>query len=85
MNRLKFIILIVLSTALMGSAFSVIKMGDIYASPLMFAAIRFILAGLLLAFIVGIARMPHPKHLSEWLAVAVTDFFKPQGSLQLFF
>jgi probable blue pigment (indigoidine) exporter len=79
MNRLKFIILIVLSTALMGSAFSVIKMGDIYASPLMFAAIRFILAGLLLAFFVGIMRMPHPKHLKEWLAVAVIGLFQTTG------
>jgi drug/metabolite transporter (DMT)-like permease len=79
MNRLKFIVLIILSTALMGSAFSVIKMGDIYASPLMFAAIRFILAGLLLAFFVGIMRMPHPKNLREWLYVAVIGFFQTTG------
>ncbi|MHB8232185.1 MAG: DMT family transporter [bacterium] len=79
MNRWKFIVLIILSTALMGSAFSVIKMGDIYASPLMFAAIRFILAGLLLVFIVGIARMPHPRHLSEWLAVAIIGLFQTTG------
>jgi drug/metabolite transporter (DMT)-like permease len=79
MNRLKFIILIVLSTALMGSAFSVIKMGDMYASPLMFAAIRFILAGLLLSFIVGFMRMPHPKHSSEWFYVALIGFFQTTG------
>ncbi len=78
-NRLKFIILIILSTALMGSAFSVIKMGDMYASPLLFAAIRFILAGLLLAFIVVIMRMPHPKHLREWFYVAVIGFFQTTG------
>ena len=79
MNRLKFIILIVLTTALMGSAFSVSKMGEVYASPLMFAAIRFILAGLLLAFIVGFMRMPHPKHSSEWFYVAVIGFFQTTG------
>ena len=79
MNRWKFITLIILSTALMGSAFSVIKMGDIYASPLLFAAIRFILAGLLLAFIVRIMRMPHPKHPSEWFKVALIGFFQTTG------
>ena len=79
MNRWKFITLIILSTALMGSAFSVIKMGDIYASPLLFAAIRFILAGLLLAFIVIIMRMPHPKHPSEWFKVALIGFFQTTG------
>ena len=79
MNRLKFIILVILSTALMGSAFSVIKMGDIYATPLLFAAIRFILAGLLLSFIVGVMKMPHPKHLGEWLKVAVIGFFQTTG------
>jgi drug/metabolite transporter (DMT)-like permease len=63
----------------MGSAFSVIKMGDMYASPLMFAAIRFILAGLLLSLIVGLMRMPHPKHSSEWFYVALIGFFQTTG------
>lgn len=79
MNRWKFIMMVVLSTALMGSAFSVIKMGNMYASPLLFAAIRFILAGLLLSFIVVIMRMPHPKYLGEWFKVALIGFLQTTG------
>ena len=49
MNSYKFIALLVLTTFFMGSSFAVVKLGLSYASPLLLAALRFILAGILMA------------------------------------
>lgn len=45
MSASRFTLLIVVTTFLMGSSFAVVKIGLIYSSPLLLAALRFILAG----------------------------------------
>ena len=46
MNTFKFTLLILLTTFLMGSSFTVGKIGLSYSSPLLLAGLRFTLAGL---------------------------------------
>jgi len=52
MNNFKFITLLLITTFLMGSSFAIVKLGLPYASPLLLAALRFIVAGVLMAVIV---------------------------------
>ncbi|CAH0262852.1 hypothetical protein SRABI96_03476 [Peribacillus sp. Bi96] len=59
MNVYKFTLLILLTTFLMGSSFAVVKIGLSYSSPLLLAALRFTLAGLVMAMIVIFLKRPH--------------------------
>ena len=60
MNRIIFSLLVILTTGLMGSSFTIGKLGLAYSSPLLLVAMRFTLAGLIMATIVKILNKPHP-------------------------
>lgn len=79
MNRIVFGLLVVLTTALMGSSFAVGKMGLDYATPLLLVAIRFTIAGVLFALIVKLFKRPHPKEFVNWMWIVVIGFFQTAG------
>lgn len=76
MNKWLFGFFVVLTTSLMGSAFTIGKIGLAYATPIMLVALRFLLAGVIMAMIVKLLRIPHPKQLSDWLRIALIGFFQ---------
>ncbi|WP_301107584.1 DMT family transporter [Sporosarcina sp.] len=66
MNKFLFGFLVIVTTALMGSSFAVGKIGLEYSSPLLLVALRFTIAGVIMAIVVKILKKPHPKKLGEW-------------------
>lgn len=66
MNKLLFGFLVIVTTALMGSSFAVGKIGLEYSSPLLLVALRFTIAGAIMAVVVKILKKPHPKTFGEW-------------------
>lgn len=83
MNQLLFAVLVVITTSLMGSSFAIGKMGLEYVSPLLLVAIRFTLAGLLMALFV--VRREHPKILINWARVATIGLFQTAGVMGCIF
>ncbi|MBB4822783.1 drug/metabolite transporter (DMT)-like permease [Sporosarcina luteola] len=67
MKTIKFTVLTIFTTFLMGSSFAVVKMGLPYSSPLLLAALRFILAGIVMAVIVISMKRPHPTSRISWI------------------
>lgn len=64
MNRYTYILLVLLTTSLMGSSFAIGKIGLDYISPLMLTGLRFTIAGVLMAAIVH--RLPRPGTMTDW-------------------
>ncbi|MCM3786330.1 DMT family transporter [Neobacillus mesonae] len=85
MNRIVFLLLILLTTFLMGSSFTVGKIGLTYASPLLLAAVRFVLAGLLMALIVFCLKRPHPKTKKDWFKILAIGAFQTAGVMGCIF
>lgn len=85
MNTFKFTILILLTTFLMGSSFAVVKLGLPYSSPLLLAALRFTLAGLMMAVIVLILKRPHPTSIKSWIKILVIGAFQTAGVMGCIF
>lgn len=71
-----YFLLVILTTALMGSSFAIGKIGLQYASPLLLAGLRFFLAGAIMAIIVKILNKTHPTGKEKWGKVLLI------GSLQ---
>lgn len=71
-----YFLLIILTTALMGSSFAIGKIGLQYSSPLLLAGLRFLLAGVIMAILVKITNQPHPASKEQWSKVLII------GSLQ---
>ena len=76
MNKWLFGFLVVLTTSLMGSAFTIGKIGLAYATPIMLVAQRFLIAGIIMAIIVKCLRIAHPKQMSDWIKIALIGFFQ---------
>ncbi|MDW0117515.1 DMT family transporter [Sporosarcina thermotolerans] len=76
MNKWLFGFFVILTTSLMGSAFTIGKIGLIYATPIMLVALRFLIAGVIMAVIVKSLRIVHPKQLSDWIKIALIGFFQ---------
>lgn len=76
MNRIVFSLLVVITTALMGSSFAIGKLGLEYSSPLFLVALRFIVAGLIFTLIVKLLKRPHPKEIKNWMWIALIGFFQ---------
>lgn len=72
MNRYNYILLVILTTSLMGSSFTVGKIGLTYVSPLLPVGLRFMIAGLIMAMLV--IKKPHPKLPSDWGKILLMDF-----------
>ncbi|MFB7642439.1 DMT family transporter [Peribacillus butanolivorans] len=85
MNTFKFTLLILLTTFLMGSSFAVGKIGLSYSSPLLLAALRFTLAGLLMAVIVIALKRPHPESKRNWLKMLIIGTFQTAGVMGCIF
>lgn len=76
MNKFLYGFLVVLTTALMGSAFAIGKMGLAYFSPLLLVALRFIIAGVVMAGAVKAMKRPHPREKKQWMQIAAIGFFQ---------
>ena len=85
MKSIPFTLLILLTTFLMGSSFTVGKIGLMYSSPLLLAALRFILAGLILAGIVMVLKRPHPSSKENWLRLFIIGTFQTAGVMGCIF
>ncbi|OLN21740.1 EamA family transporter [Domibacillus antri] len=76
MNKFVFALLVILTTALMGSSFAVGKMGLAYFSPLLLVAFRFTIAGVVMAAAVKVWKRPHPETAKQWMQMAAVGFFQ---------
>ncbi|MET1178266.1 DMT family transporter [Peribacillus simplex] len=85
MNVYKFTLLILLTTFLMGSSFAVVKMGLPYSSPLLLAALRFTLAGSVMAMIVILLKRPHPNSRGDWIKMLIIGTFQTAGVMGCIF
>ncbi|MFC4402607.1 DMT family transporter [Gracilibacillus xinjiangensis] len=85
MNKALFIILIVITTSLMGSSFAIGKIGLNYISPLMLVGIRFTLAGLLMGIMVQLFKRNHPSNIREWARIMLIGLFQTTGVMGLIF
>ncbi len=77
MNRIFYGFLVLVTTILMGTSFTIGKVGLEYLSPLLLVGIRFILAGALMVLFV--IRRNHPKSISGWLQICAIGFFQTAG------
>jgi drug/metabolite transporter (DMT)-like permease len=85
MNKWLFGFLVVLTTSLMGSAFAIGKIGLVYATPIMLVALRFLIAGVIMAIIVKCLRISHPKQMADWIKIALIGFFQTAGVMGCIF
>lgn len=85
MNKWMFGILVVLTTSLMGSAFAIGKIGLDYATPILLVALRFLIAGIVMAIIVKCLKFPHPKKGADWAKIALIGFFQTAGVMGCIF
>lgn len=60
----------------MGSSFTIGKLGLAYSSPLLLVALRFTLAGIIMATIVKILNKPHPVKAIDWLWLVLIGLFQ---------
>ncbi|WP_107924418.1 DMT family transporter [Lysinibacillus parviboronicapiens] len=85
MNIFKFIALLLLTTFLMGSSFAIVKLGLPYSSPLLLAALRFILAGVIMSIIVILLKRPHPTTKENWFKIFTIGTFQTAGVMGCIF
>ncbi|UFJ39624.1 EamA family transporter [Brevibacillus humidisoli] len=83
MNPIMYMGLVLLTTSLMGSSFTVGKMGLAYMSPLLLAGCRFTLAGLLMA--VWVMKRPLPASAPDWARICLIGFFQTAGVMGCIF
>lgn len=78
-----FIVLVVVTTFLMGSSFTVGKIGLSYVSPLLLVGLRFTIAGILMAVLVR--KKPLPAKLADWGRVFVIGLMQTAGVMGCIF
>lgn len=83
MNKVIYALLVILTTALMGSSFTIGKIGLNYISPLLLVGLRFTIAGLLMALFVF--RRKHPHTLKDWVHMATIGLFQTAGVMGCIF
>lgn len=79
MNKIVLMIFVLVSTALMGSSFSIGKIGLQYVSPLLMVGIRFLMAGILMAIYVRLTKKTHPKDFTTWMRIFLIGLFQTAG------
>ncbi|RAJ02842.1 drug/metabolite transporter (DMT)-like permease [Paenibacillus pabuli] len=77
MKPLKYTLLILVTTLIMGTSFPVGKIGMMYTPPFLLMGLRYILAGALLAWI--IRKRPMPVGWKQWMQVAIIGLFQSAG------
>ena len=85
MNKIVFAILVIITTALMGSSFAIGKLGIVYTSPILLVALRFLIAGSLMIFLVKIMGRPHPKGIDKWLKISAIGLTQTAGVMGCIF
>ncbi|MCM3123045.1 MULTISPECIES: DMT family transporter [unclassified Mesobacillus] len=83
MHPYLFVVLVVATTFLMGSSFTVGKIGLTYVSPLLLVGLRFTIAGLLMAVIVR--KNPLPSKLADWGRIFVIGLMQTAGVMGCIF
>ena len=73
------VLMVMLTTALMGSSFAISKIGLAYVSPLLLAGVRFVFAGFLMVSAVIVTGRPRPRALTHGLRVAAVGLFQTAG------
>jgi probable blue pigment (indigoidine) exporter len=84
-NKALFVLLLVITTGLMGSSFAVGKIGLEYVSPLMLVALRFTIAGILMAIAVKVLKRPHPSKMKEWGKIGLVGSLQTAGVMGCIF
>jgi probable blue pigment (indigoidine) exporter len=77
MSRTVYVLLVIVSTALMGSSFAIGKIALAYVSPLLLVGLRFTLAGALMALLT--IRRRRPCSLRNWVRIATVGLFQTAG------
>ncbi|GAA3347028.1 DMT family transporter [Deinococcus persicinus] len=85
MKNYQFIALLVVTTFLMGSSFAIVKLGLPYSSPLLLAALRFILAGIIMTIVVRFFKRPHPTTKEGWFKLLMIGVFQTAGVMGCIF
>ncbi|MCI1593611.1 DMT family transporter [Heyndrickxia oleronia] len=85
MNNYKFIPLVLLTTFLMGSSFAIVKIGLSYSSPILLAALRFTLAGIIMSIIVSVLKRPHPISKESWIRMVIIGACQTAGVMGCIF
>ncbi len=78
-----FVVLVMVTTFLMGSSFTVGKIGLLYVSPLLLVGLRFTIAGVLMAIIVK--RKPLPAKFSDWARIFTIGLMQTAGVMGCIF
>ncbi len=78
-----FGVLVIVTTFLMGSSFTVGKIGLTYVSPLLLVGLRFTIAGVLMAIIVR--KRPLPGKLADWGRIFVIGLMQTAGVMGCIF
>lgn len=78
-----FIVLVVVTTFLMGSSFTVGKVGLNYVSPLLLVGLRFTIAGLLMAVLVR--KKLKPEELTDWGRIFIIGLVQTAGVMGCIF
>lgn len=79
MSKTVLIIFVLISTALMGSSFSIGKIGLAYVSPLLMVGLRFVMAGIIMAVYVRLTKKPLPKDFRTWMRILLIGLFQTTG------
>lgn len=69
----------------MGSSFAIGKIGLAYSSPILLVALRFTIAGIVMALAVLIMKRKHPHNISSWVKMAVIGLFQTAGVMGCIF
>ncbi|MCA1011707.1 DMT family transporter [Halobacillus halophilus] len=85
MNKYVFGILVVITTALMGSSFALGKIAITYISPLLLNALRFIIAGMIMVSVVIYLKKPQPRLMKNWLIIGLIGLFQTTGVMGFIF
>lgn len=83
MNPIIYGILLITTTFLMGSSFTVGKMGLDYVSPLLLVGLRFTIAGILMALF--LFRKPLPHKPFDWGRIILVGLFQTAGVMGCIF
>ncbi len=83
MNRFQYGLLVLITTVLMGTSFTIGKIGLQYVSPLLLVGIRFTLAGILMVLLV--INRSHPKTFLGWIRITAVGLFQTAGVMACIF
>lgn len=83
LHPLLYAVLVIATTFLMGSSFTIGKIGLTYVSPLLLVGLRFTLAGLIMAILVR--KKPKPSSLADWGRIGAIGVFQTAGVMACIF